>query len=101
MLKIGLSKAKQRKDEDAYNIAKELIFSDLDNLSGIVFEIHSHNIKLNVYTQRIGYDLNLFISEDDCNKGIEAVMKGGREISSIKISINKLSRFIVNYINSF
>lgn len=88
---------KQKKDEDAYNIAKELIFSDLDKLSGIVLEIHSHNINLSVYTQNIGYDLNLFISEDDCNKGIDVVMKGGREFISINISINKLSRLGWNF----
>lgn len=83
----------QRKDEDAYSIAKDLIFSDLDKLSGIVSDIHSHNINLSVYTQHIGYDLNLFISEDDCNKVIDVVMKGGREF----ISINKLSRLGWNF----
>ncbi|WP_347115969.1 hypothetical protein AAHB66_09225 [Leclercia sp. S52] len=82
---------RERKDEDAYILAKDIIFNDLHEFSNVVFEIYRHNMSLDVYTQFTDYNLDVHCNLDECNRGLAISMKGNAAIIGIQRNLRKLS----------
>jgi hypothetical protein len=81
----------QRKDEDAYKLASEVMLNNLYDLANHVKEIGESNKILDGFSRILNHDFKTITDYDGFEKAFKPQLQWGKEVHNISKSISRLS----------